>query len=132
MANMTNGLPIFLSTPDSLDSTDNENLYHIIRDLEELDNRFTMIVVNKADSAGIQRRGATEQEQKRILSQAVPRNLYSGGLFYVSSILGLGAKTDGKFLDYIYEDIYDAQVTRYSDPDNKHYRNLYLFNIMPE
>ena len=32
MANMTNGLPVFLSTPDSLDSTDNENLYHIIRD----------------------------------------------------------------------------------------------------
>lgn len=131
MANMTNGLPVFLSTPDSLDSTDNENLYHIIRDLDELDNRFTMIVVNKADSAGIQRRGATEQDQKRILSQAVPRNLYSGGLFYVSSILGLGAKTNGAFIDYIYEDIYDAQVTRYSDPGNKHYRNLYLFNIMP-
>lgn len=132
MANMTNGLPVFLSTPDSLDSTDNENLYHIISDLDELDNRFTMIVVNKADSAGIQRRGATEQEQKRILNQAVPRNLYSGGLFYVSSILGLGAKTDGEFIDYIYEDIYDAQVSRYSDPGNKHYRNLYLFNIMPQ
>lgn len=131
MANMTNGLPIFLSTPDSLDSTDNENLYHIIRDLEELDSRFTMIVVNKADSAGIQRRGSTDVEQNRILSQAVPRNLYSGGLFYVSSILGLGAKTEGEFVDYIYEDIYDAQVDRYENPDNKHYRTLYNYNIQP-
>lgn len=131
MANMTNGLPIFLCTPDSLDSTDNENLYHIIRDLEELDNRFTMIVVNKADSAGIQRREASEAEQNRILTQAVPRNLYSGGLFYVSSILGLGAKTDGKFKDYVYEDIYDAQEDRYDNPDNKHYRTLYHFNIQP-
>lgn len=131
MANMTNGLPIFLSTPDSLDSTDNENLYHIIREMDELDNRFTMIVVNKADSAGIQRRGSTPIEQNRILGQAVPRNLYSGGLFYVSSILGLGAKTDGEFMDYVYEDIYDAQVGRYENPDHKHYRTLYMFNIQP-
>lgn len=131
MANMTNGLPIFLSTPDSLDSTDNENLYHIIRDLDELDNRFTMIVVNKADSAGIQRRGSTTVEQNRILGQAVPRNLYSGGLFYVSSILGLGAKTDGEFVDYVYEDIYDAQVDRYENQNHKHYRTLYMFNIQP-
>ncbi len=131
MANMTNGLPIFLSTPDSLDSTDNENLYQIIRSFEELDDRFTMIVVNKADSAGVQRRSDTEQEQNRILRQAVPRNLYSGGIFYVSSILGLGAKTGGEFEDYFYEDIYDAQEKRYRDPGDKHYRTLYLFNIMP-
>lgn len=131
MANMTNGLPIFLSTPDSLDSTDNENLYHIIRDMDELDSRFTMIVVNKADSAGIQRRGSTLVEQNRILSQAVPRNLYSGGLFYVSSILGLGSKIDGKFVDYVYEDIYDAQVDRYENQNHKHYRTLYMYNIQP-
>ncbi len=132
MASMTNGLPIFLSTPDALDSTDNESLYHIIRDMEELDSRFTMIVVNKADSSGIQRRTQTELEQKKVLSQAVPRNLYSGGLFYVSSILGLGAKTDGVFIDYDYEDIYEAQVARYKDPNNRHYRSLYQNNIMPE
>lgn len=131
MANMTNGLPIFVCTPDSLDSTDNENLYHIIRDLDELDNRFTMIVVNKADSAAIQRRGDSGQEQARILSQAVPRNLYSGGLFYVSSVMGLGGKTDGIFTDYVYEDIYDAQLDRYRNPGNRHYRQLYQYNILP-
>ena len=132
MANMTNGLPIFICTAESLDSTDNENLYHIIDDLDELDNRFTMIVVNKADNAGVQRRGTTEQDQKRILRQAVPRNLYSGGLFYVSSILGLGSKTDGEFVDEVYADIYDAQRPRYENPSNKFYRSLYLYDIMPE
>lgn len=131
MANMTNGLPVFLCTPDSLDSKDNENLYHIIRDLDELDSRFTMIVVNKADSAVIQRRVTTPAEQNRILRQAVPKNLYSGGLFYVSSIIGLGAKTDGVFRDIIYEDVYDAQEKRYNDPENKHYRTLYKLNILP-
>lgn len=132
MANMTNGLPIFLCTAETLDSTDNENLYHIIDALEELDNRFTMIVVNKADNAGVQRRGTSEMEKKRILSQAVPRNLYSGGLFYVSSILGLGAKSDGEFVDEVYADIYDAQEHRYSNPSNKFYRSLYLYDIMPD
>ena len=53
---MTNGLPIFLSTPEALDSTDNEDLYHLIQEMEELDSRFTMIVVNKADGPGLQRK----------------------------------------------------------------------------
>lgn len=131
MANMTNGLPILLTTADNMDTNDNEDLYHLMLEMKELDKRFTMIVVNKADAAGIQRRGVTEEEQKRILRQAVPRNLYSGGLFYVSSILGLGSKNGGKFFDYIYDDIYDAQVDRYKNKDNDHYKTLYLFNIQP-
>lgn len=131
MANMTNGLPIFLSTPDSLDSTDNENLYHIIRDMDELDSRFTMIVVNKSDGPGLQRKDSTNSEQSRILNQAVPRNLYSGGLFYVSSILGLGAKNDGDFLDDFYAETYDDQVYKYSNPNERRYKTLYSFNIMP-
>lgn len=131
MANMTNGLPIVLATADALDSTSNDEFFQLMLGMEELDRRFTMIVVNKADGAGIQRRGATVEEQKRILNQALPRNLYSGGLFYVSSILGLGSKTDGKFYDYIYDDIYDAQVDRYKNKDNDHYKTLYLFNIQP-
>ncbi len=131
MANMTNGLPIFLSTPDALDSTDNENLYHIIRDMEELDSRFTMIVVNKADGPGLQRRDSTASEETRILNQAVPRNLYSGGLFYVSSILGLGSKNNGEFIDDFYAETYEDQVYKYSNPNERRYRTLYTFNIMP-
>ena len=131
MANMTNGLPIFLSTPDALDSTDNENLYHIIRDMEELDSRFTMIVVNKADGPGLQRRDSTASEETRILSQAVPRNLYSGGLFYVSSIMGLGSKNGGKFIDDFYAETYENQVYKYNNPSEHRYKTLYRYNIMP-
>lgn len=131
MANMTNGLPIFLCTPEALDSTDNENLYHIIRDMEELDNRFTMIVVNKADGIKPQTGSSLAFEQQRVLSQAVPRNLYSGGLFYVSSILGLGAKNGGEFYDESYAETYDEQVYKYNDPTGKRYRTLYTLNILP-
>ncbi len=131
MANMTNGLPIFLSTPDALDSTDNENLYKIIREMKELDNRFTMIVVNKADVPGLQRKEASESEENSILSQSVPRNLYSGGLFYVSSILGLGFKNQGKFINDTSEETYKDQVYKYNNPNEQRYKTLYSYNIMP-
>lgn len=131
MSNMTNGLPIFICTADSLDSTDNDNLYKMILEMEELDNRFTFIVVNKADDASV-KENATEEDRKRILKQAVPRNLYSGGIFYVSSVMGLGTKINGNFANDIYGNIYDAQERRFKDPANKYFRSLYKYNIMPD
>ena len=131
MANMTNGLPIFLATPDTLDSVDNENLYKIIRDLDELDSRFTMIVVNKADKNDLNRKESTVAEEKIILRQAIPRNLYSGGIFYVSSIIGLGSKNNGEFIDDFYAETYEDQEHKYKDPENKRYKQLYVYNIMP-
>ncbi len=132
MANMTNGLPIFLSTPEALDSTDNENLYRMIREMDELDNRFTMIVVNKADGPGLLRKENSEQERNRVLRQAVPRNLYAGGLFYVSSILGLGSKNGADFVDEYYDEIFEDQRSKYEDPNHRRYKTLYIYNILPE
>ena len=132
MANMTNGLPIFLSTPEALDSTDNEDLYHLIQDMEELDSRFTMIVVNKADGPGLQRKDNSEAEKSRVLRQAVPRSLYSGGLFYVSSILGLGSKNGGDFIDDFYAELFEDQESKYSNPEHRRYKTLYIYNIMPD
>lgn len=132
MANMTNGLPIFLSTPEALDSTDNEDLYHLIQEMEELDSRFTMIVVNKADGPGLQRKENSEAEKSRVLRQAVPRSLYSGGLYYVSSILGLGSKNGGDFIDDFYAELFEDQESKYSNPEHRRYKTLYIYNIMPD
>lgn len=131
MANMTNGLPIFLATPDTLDSTDNENLYNMLSELDELDNRFTMIVVNKADKNDLNRKESSEEEEKLILRQAIPRHLYSGGIFYVSSIIGLGSKNGGEFLDDFYAETFEDQERKYRDPESRRYKRLYVYNIMP-
>ncbi len=132
MSNMTNGLPVFVATQDSLDSIDNENLYKLMRDLDEqLDNRFTMIVVNKADKNELVRKGSSEEEEKRIMNQAIPRHLYSGGLFYVSSIMGLGAKNGGRFIDDFYDETFEDQERKYTDPKNRRYKQLYTYDIMP-
>lgn len=55
MEDLSNGLPIFVSEFNTLDSTDNDKLYQAINNMKELDNRFTMIVVNKADAASLKR-----------------------------------------------------------------------------
>ena len=66
MTNMTSGLPIVLSTSKSLDSTDNENLCRIIRDIDELDTRFTMIILNQYEPIDANSLDATIETQKRI------------------------------------------------------------------
>ena len=132
MEDLSNGLPVFVSEYDTLDSTDNDKLYQEINNMDELDNRFTMIIVNKADSASLKKTGHTDDDRNRILSLAIPRKLYSGGVFFVSSVIGLGAKNDEVFISEHSAEIYDDQKIKYIDPKSKYYKQLYRYNIMPE
>ncbi len=132
MHNLSNGLPIFVSEYDALDSTDNERLYRVIREVKELDSRFTMIIVNKADAARIPKSGFSEAEIDQILGMAVPRNLYTEGIYFVSSIVGLGAKNAAEFIDDHCAEIFDGEEKKYSDPTSRFYKMLYKNNIMPE
>ena len=99
MENMSNGLPIFVAEFNTLDSMDNEKLYKDIDSMEELDSRFTMVVVNKADKANLPIGGFSSEDEDKILNLSIPRNLYSGGIYFVSSVIGLGSKTNGEFID---------------------------------
>lgn len=132
MHNLSNGLPIFVSEYDALDSTDNERLYRVIREVKELDSRFTMIIVNKADAARIPKSGFSEAEIDQILGMAVPKNLYTEGIYFVSSIVGLGSKNDAEFIDDHCAEIFDGEERKYSDPSSRFYKMLYKNNIMPE
>jgi GTPase SAR1 family protein len=132
MENLSNGLPIFVSEYDSLDSTDNDKLYQDINNMEELDNRFTMIIVNKADAASLKKNGYTEEDRDRILNLSIPRNLYSGGIYFVSSIIGLGAKNDEVFINDHNAEVFDDQKSKYSDPKSRFYKQLYHYDILPE
>lgn len=131
MEDLSNGLPIFVSEYDSLDSTDNDKLYQDINNMAELDNRFTMIIVNKADAASLKKTGLTEDDCDRILSLAIPRKLYSGGIYFVSSIMGLGSKNDGDFIDEHNAEVFEDQKNKYIDPNSRFYKQLYRYNILP-
>ena len=136
MEDMSNGMPIFISEYNSLDSTDNEKLYKDIKAMQELDSRFTMIIVNKADEADLEEEegkvGLSASREKRLLSLAIPKNLYGEGVFFVSSIMGLGTKINEQFSDKHYLRVYSRSKNEYSDPLDPLYQRLYRYNIMPE
>lgn len=132
MENLSNGIPIYVTEYNALDSCDNVNLYESIKEISQIDTRFTMIVVNKADLANIKESSFDDDAIQDILKQAVPSSLYSGGIFFVSSLMGLGSKTGGFFIDEHLDELYEDNEQKYSRPDSKRYKELYKFNIMPE
>lgn len=132
MKNLSNGIPIYVAEYNSLDSCDNENLYEKIKDISQIDSRFTMIVVNKADAANIKEKVFDKYMENMILEQTVPRNLYSGGIYFVSSIMGLGSKNGGEFIDDHMDEFFEDNERKYSDSSSKRYKTLYMHNIMPD
>ncbi|MFX3949262.1 dynamin family protein [Streptococcus suis] len=70
MAGMSNGLPIFISEYTSLDTVDNDKLYQELEQIDGIDLRYTILVVNKADTAAL----STFQDYQ-VLNQALPRKL---------------------------------------------------------
>ena len=132
MKELSNGVPIFVSEFKELDTCDNKNLFTKIKEIDQIDSRFTMIVVNKADSANIKDDTFDDNTVQLILSESVPRNLYSSGIYFVSSIMGLGAKNQGHFIDDHAEEFFEDNYLKYSKPDSKRYKELYKYDIMPD
>lgn len=132
MKDLSNGIPIYVAEYNSLDSCDNEKLYESIKKISQIDARFTMIVVNKADMANIKEDSFDKEMEEMILEQAVPRNLYSGGIYFISSIMGLGSKNDGEFIDDHAAEFFEDNERKYSNPESRRYKQLYKYNIMPD
>lgn len=130
----SNGLPVFVTGKKELDTRDNENLQKTFREISELDDRFTMIVVNRADEETFPSDGWSTPMKKRILSQGIPRALYSGGIYFVSSVIGLGAKTGGVFPvdDLENQKVFDEHRESFENPKNRFYTRLYIENILPD
>ena len=131
MEDLSNGLPIYVSERSALDSKDNESLCNTIREMKALDDRFTMIIVNKADRARLPKQKFSDEDIDKILNEHIPRSLYSEGIYFVSSIMGLGVKNGGTFLDDHYDEIFYDQKRKYEDPNERNYKSLYQYNIMP-
>ena len=131
MEGLSNGLPIFVAEYSSLDSTDNEKLYREIEQIPAIDERFAMIVVNKADSADLPKGGFEDSDVAQIMHWSIPSNLYGQGIFFVSSILGLGSKNNGEFMSDNYAEKFEDQQRKYVDPASRFYKTLYRYDILP-
>lgn len=131
MEGLSNGLPIFVAEYSSLDSTDNEKLYREIEQIPAIDERFAMIVVNKADSADLPKGGFEDSDVAQIMHWSIPSNLYGQGIYFVSSILGLGSKNNGEFMSDNYAEKFEDQQRKYVDPASRFYKTLYRYDILP-
>lgn len=128
----SNGIPVWVSGYDSIDSVDNAHLCDKLYQIEALDKRFTMIVVNKADSVELPKNGLGRDEISDIMEYESVEKMYSSGIYFVSSVMGLGAKNpDGITSEYLL-DVFDEKERKFSDPSARSYKKLYEYNIMPE
>ncbi|HOO06468.1 MAG TPA: dynamin family protein [Ruminococcus sp.] len=129
MENLSNGLPIFVSEYDELDTKDSKSLCDTIKTMYRLDRRYTIVVVNKADQINF---GRKPMDTGRVLNHTTPRNLDVERIFFVSSLMGLGSKNNGEFINEYYDEIFSDLENKFSDPESKYYKRLYIYDIMPD
>ena len=72
MKGFSNGLPIYVTEHSTLDSTDNAKLYDEIRNIEAMDERFAMVIINKADSANLPKEGFSQNDVNKSLAAPSP------------------------------------------------------------
>ena len=128
----SNGIPVWISQYETIDSEDNANLCDKIFDIKALDKRFTMIIMNKADGSELEENGFSKEQVKEILEYNAVEKMYASGIYFVSSIMGLGAKNNGELIDKHYRKTYRSQQEMYADQEDIDYASLYKYNIMPE
>ena len=132
MDGFSNGIPVWVSSYETLDTNDNAELCDKVTNIKALDKRFTMIVLNKADSSDLPEDGFSQEDIQEIKEYKSVNKMYASGIFFVSSIMGLGTKKKGSLNDKHYRKTFRAQQGMYSDPEDMDYATLYKFNIMPD
>lgn len=131
MDGFSNGIPLWITQYDAHDTKDNAELCDNVLAIPSLDKRFTMIIFNKADDADLPEDGFTEKQVNEILEYRAIEKMYANGIFFVSSIIGLGGKNNGEFADRFYGKKFRTQSLTFSDPEDIDYLSLYKYNIMP-
>ena len=123
-----NALPIILTTPDTMDNTDNDALLTLIHTHEsKLDTTNGLIIVNKADDKGP--RSLSEKREK--IDGLKLTKWKSTRIFFVSSILGLASKKNDphnqdSWFDLDTFEIYEKNSSLYESGERK----LYTYNII--
>lgn len=131
MDGFSNGIPLWITQYDAHDTKDNAELCDKVLAIDSLDKRFTMIIFNKADDADLPEDGFSEKQVNEILEYRAIEKMYANGIFFVSSIIGLGGKNNGEFVDRFYGKKFRTQSLTFSDPEDIDYLSLYKYNIMP-
>ncbi|MBS5509847.1 MAG: dynamin family protein [Clostridium sp.] len=134
LGEQTNGLPIFVTDPDSTDKESNNSIINLIENVGEgLDRTNTLIVINKSD---VKDRDTLEKIKKNKENNRITE-WKDSKIFFVSGIMGLGSKKNnpGKKTDWIdsgYAKVYHDHRENFAEIDSDYYVRLYDYNIGDE
>ena len=140
MREQTNGLPIYVITPEQMDKKTNSSLIKILNNLgDSLDGNNLMLIVNKADDLHI---SELEDTKKNFETLAVSQ-LNPAGTYFISSIMGLGSKMlltdrfdveddeEPKFINRSYLETFEKNTSLFDgSKSEKRTKHLYLANIV--
>ncbi len=132
MRSLSNGLIMFITDNKSLDKVEGRDLCVKLISMECFDDRFTMVIANRADCAKLPKDGFQQEDIENKVGQTVCQTLRSNRIFYVSSIVGLGSKLGEEFIDEDYQDVFDKEIDSYTNPNARHPKSLYRYDIVPE
>ena len=121
LCRQTNGLPIFLTSREQMDTDDVDSLKAQVADIPALDNSNILIVVNKADD---QRPSELEGIKK---SKSVVKRNAETRVFVVSSLVALGAKIS-KFFDEESKDLFEEKSPKFKKGKLK----AFEYDILPQ
>ncbi len=132
LLDQTNGLPVFVTQPDSMDQKDNEDIIKMIEELgDSLDKINTLVVINKSD-----RLEKKSLEVKRESCERLKITSWkSSRVFFVSSVMGIGSKMnyweeEQEWLDEEAAGVYEDAFDRFSKSKNRRYVQLYQYNLL--
>lgn len=136
----TNGLPILVTTPDTLDAKDNKVIIDKIfgECADALDKSNLMVIINKADDKS----DDTLRKKKETVPNQAIYKLDPAGFYFISSPVGLGCKkilsgnltADGKnpnFIDKDYKHTFKTNICVFKDEEDEDLKKLYEYNIVP-
>lgn len=134
LGKQTNGLPIFVTDPDSTDKESNNSIINMIEDVGEgLDRTNTLIVINKSDAKD---RDALEKIKNNKENNRITE-WKDSKIFFVSAIMGLGSKKNNPekkadWIDLGYAKAYHDHRENFAEKDSDYYIRLYDYNIGDE
>ncbi len=132
MRSLTNGLIMFITDNKSLDKVEGRALCEKLIDMECFDNRFTMVIANRADDANLPEGGFDDEDIEYKTGQTVCKTLHSNRIFYVSSIIGLGSKQSEELIERSYRNVFSKEIDSYDGTDKEFPMSLYIYDIIPE
>ena len=124
----TNALPVILTTPDTMDSTDNNDLLKLIEETgTALDTTNAIIIVNKADEKGP---NALNDKKEKCESLKITK-WKSTRIYFMSSIIGMASKkedphNDDSWIDGDAFELFGEKCAKFENGSRK----LYEYNII--